>query len=445
MKLLLDPETGHFHAFMREWLPGQSIRFGKEQIHVIGRERAEPPRVVSPWGGLVPEQEPQSRWVELDDIATDEDNAAAADTLFQVMRRLKAVPGTMLHASVAGGRKSMGFYMGHAFSLLSDPGDTLSHVLVNEPFESSGLDFYYPPRTPRSFNWADADGQLRERSTAEAELRLAELSVLRLGPALAEFPIGENTSFAEAVKLAQAVLVPVPLKIRLDLAEGRGEVSLCGRPVRLPRQQLLVLSIYAWARRHEEQLPEGGTVAMTEFEPEAWEALWETLSGSTGDEDAPSSGRSRSSVPRTPEQLRSLHSRIKDALTAAVGPAARHYQIQRVGAKAAPGTAARLGPLAAGAGEPPAAAHQPDAGVARKAGAPAGGGAGAAGARGSAGGGPQLAALDGMEALLLAPAAGDGARRLHWALALAWPVAAPGQERHDGAGRLRAGRGLKRR
>lgn len=70
----------------------------------------------------------------LDDLRTPADNIAAADHLVRALAELTADPATVIHASLAGGRKAMSFYLGHAMSLFGRVQDELSHVLVNEPF-----------------------------------------------------------------------------------------------------------------------------------------------------------------------------------------------------------------------------------------------------------------------------------------------------------------------
>ena len=52
-----------------------------------------------------------------------------------------------LHVSIAGGRKTMGFYVGYALSLFARDQDRLSHVLVPPSLESR-QDFFYPPPPP---------------------------------------------------------------------------------------------------------------------------------------------------------------------------------------------------------------------------------------------------------------------------------------------------------
>jgi CRISPR-associated protein (TIGR02584 family) len=201
-KDLLTPQTGHFHRLMADYLPGRAIRFDESTVHVISQEKPSEPARNPLFDGLLREPvQPQQITMlitELADIQTNEDNEAAANTIYREMRKLKARPGTLLHASVAGGRKSMSFYMGHAFSLLADVDDSLSHVLVSEPFENWQLNFYYPPRTPQTLSYLDSNRQRQEVSTADAHIELAgkseKLSVLcrAAGPNGAGHPQGQG-------------------------------------------------------------------------------------------------------------------------------------------------------------------------------------------------------------------------------------------------------------
>ncbi|WP_298236627.1 CRISPR-associated ring nuclease Csm6 [uncultured Azohydromonas sp.] len=338
MEQLLEPGTGQFHAFMKQWLPQRRILFGEEQIHVIGHEsKAEAPVKAGIWDGLGGAPAARPGRVELPDIVTDEDNRAAADTIFQVMRRLKSERPTRLHASVAGGRKSMSFYMGHAFSLLSEPGDKLSHVLVNPPFELPALKFYFPPKEAKdavTVKWTDKAGNPHSNCTSEARIQLAELSVLNLGPILNGFPIDSCDSLDDAVRLAQSVLVPAPVKITLEAAAGRQHVQVCGRNVKLKPQQFLALVVYAWARLHADDLPESGAVNLTDIPIEIWQRMHAVLESAKDSAQPPSLAA-----------LKPLHANIHGAFNSVLGPAARHYRIELAGPKSSPGTAAdKTGP-----------------------------------------------------------------------------------------------------
>jgi CRISPR-associated protein (TIGR02584 family) len=91
----------------------------------------------------------------LRDIRTDADNVAFADFITEQVREITADPATILHISIAGGRKTMGFYAGYALSLFGRAQDHLSHVLVSPSFESL-KEFSIRVPTPRSFATAGA-------------------------------------------------------------------------------------------------------------------------------------------------------------------------------------------------------------------------------------------------------------------------------------------------
>lgn len=77
------------------------------------------------------------------DIRTAQENEMAADDITEVVREFTRDAGSALHVSIAGGRKSMGFYLGTALSFFARPQDRLSHVLADPPGGNS-QDFYYP-------------------------------------------------------------------------------------------------------------------------------------------------------------------------------------------------------------------------------------------------------------------------------------------------------------
>ncbi|MEB4589714.1 CRISPR-associated ring nuclease Csm6 [Candidatus Thiothrix sp. Deng01] len=79
---------------------------------------------------------------ELEDIQTDADNTAAADFITELVQRLTEDHDSSLHVSIAGGRKTMTYYLGYALSLFGRMQDRLSHVLVDE--NRISRDFFYP-------------------------------------------------------------------------------------------------------------------------------------------------------------------------------------------------------------------------------------------------------------------------------------------------------------
>src|SRR5437867_2500290 len=119
---LLSDEPGWFHRLRRDYgLP--EMEFSEDTIHVLKAVDGTP----------------------ISDIRTREENERLADTLTETIRELTADPNCALHVSIAGGRKTMGFYAGYALSFFGRPQDQLSHVLVSAPYESNDQFFYPTP------------------------------------------------------------------------------------------------------------------------------------------------------------------------------------------------------------------------------------------------------------------------------------------------------------
>ena len=117
----------------------------------------------------------------LDDIVDVAQNTAAADQITRLVARLTTDSDATLHVSIAGGRKTMGYFLGYALSLFGRPQDRLSHVLVGDPFQQHP-DFFFPPDAPRLLH----DRQGRPWSTADAVIHLAEIPFVRLRQGLPE-------------------------------------------------------------------------------------------------------------------------------------------------------------------------------------------------------------------------------------------------------------------
>lgn len=180
----------------------------------------------------------------LDDIRDEQDNAAAADQMAEMVRQLTLEPDTALHVSLAGGRKTLGYFAGSALGLFGRDQDRLSHVLINEPFEST-WDFFYP--TPYQRIIQTRDGKLAD--CAQATVTLADIPFVRLRHGLPRDLIEGRSSFAAAVRAAQTSLAPPTLTIDFATkAVVAGDLRIA-----LPPAELAFL---AWfARRAAGDLP----------------------------------------------------------------------------------------------------------------------------------------------------------------------------------------------
>ncbi|BAU58754.1 CRISPR-associated protein NE0113 [Halorhodospira halochloris] len=220
---LLSKDGGHGYLdrFYQDYgLDRANLAFDESCVHVIHGLDGEP----------------------LADIVTEQDNCAAADLIHERIRQLTQQT-QKLHVSIAGGRKTMGFYAGYSLSLYARPSDRLSHVLVNAPFESHPS-FFYPPPQPLTLQLPGRNDII---STAEAQVRLADLPFVRLREELGEDLPYAGLSFSEAVERAQQVITPAQLA--LDLAERTA--NLQGQVIKLSPTHFVWLTWFADRARRE--------------------------------------------------------------------------------------------------------------------------------------------------------------------------------------------------
>jgi len=184
---LLSQKPGWFHRLCRDYnLP--KIAFDSSCIHAITDE-----------SGTI-----------LEDIRTLQDNDSAANFISETVRRLSSEPGSEIHASLAGGRKTMGFFLGYAMSLFGRPQDRLSHVLVSEPFEGN-KEFYYP--TLQECVIALHGDKSRSADARDARITLADIPFVRLRDGLPTPLLEGRSSFSEAVSGVQTALPKVSLRL----------------------------------------------------------------------------------------------------------------------------------------------------------------------------------------------------------------------------------------
>ena len=192
-----------------------SIRFDESCIHIITDERGQ----------------------NLPDIRTPEENEHAANSIVQLVGNLCQDEEMQLHVSIAGGRKTMGFFMGYALSLYGREQDSLSHVLVDSQYESLAS-FYYPKPYPHLINKNDGT----QIDAKDGKVMLAEIPWVRLGLGVPEDLKQQTISYSDSVKNAQALL-DMPSLTFLSPMEERG-VMFGTKLLKLaPRGYALLLSL----------------------------------------------------------------------------------------------------------------------------------------------------------------------------------------------------------
>lgn len=158
---------------------------------------------------------------EIDDIIGSRESEAMGDCITSLVRTLSQDSRVRLHCSIAGGRKTMSFYMGAALQLFGRPWDRLYHVLVPPEFESHPL-FFYKPKKNRVIESRLPDGTMTKLETKNARIHLAELPFIRLRDKLSL----QGKSFHDLVKEGQE---------KIDTATFQPEifVSIPDRTVRI--------------------------------------------------------------------------------------------------------------------------------------------------------------------------------------------------------------------
>jgi CRISPR-associated protein (TIGR02584 family) len=222
-QLLAKPD-GAFHRLCREYGIPANI-FVDQDIEVITDADGHP----------------------LDDIQTRQENESAANKLVHVVREICRNDNSALHVSMAGGRKTMGYFAGYALSLFGRPQDKLSHVLVTSGFESLP-DFFYPSHEKRHL--LNRAGETLDSLTAHIEC--ADIPFMLLRQLLAKQNLlASNDHFSDIINrynsFNQGVKVHIDPKFEwIEINDGRLNLK--------PIDFAFFLTIMTYALRGKEYL-----------------------------------------------------------------------------------------------------------------------------------------------------------------------------------------------
>ena len=208
---------GRLSEFSKEFgLP--PIPISSESIHIISDGAGKP----------------------LEDIRDGSHNEAVGDFIANFIREKAENQGVRLHCSLAGGRKTLSFYLGSALQLFGRPWDKLYHVLVSPEFESHP-EFYYKPRKNRILEVKDPGGRVVKRiNTKDAQISLAELPFVRLRD---KIPL-DGRGFRELVREGQREIdvATVQPSVRMNLSEKVIYIGPVGIDM-VPMQMVLYVNL----------------------------------------------------------------------------------------------------------------------------------------------------------------------------------------------------------
>lgn len=147
----------------------------------------------------------------LSDLKTPLDNELTADLICQTVREFTSDDNVCLHVSIAGGRKTMGFYAGYALSLYGRSQDKMSHILVEPDFESA-TGFYYP--TPNDY-YVEQKFTGKRLNAKNAKMWLADIPFVRLRSSLGANAMVHHQRFSDVVNLLNINLASIKLVLNI--------------------------------------------------------------------------------------------------------------------------------------------------------------------------------------------------------------------------------------
>ncbi len=210
---LLGNGTGIYYQFCQDYqLAVDKIKFDNSQIYVA----PDLTRAPEAQGGL-----------------------GFPDLILDIVREKTRSPETVLHCSLAGGRKTMSIYFALAMQFYGRAQDKLYHIMVCPPEFENNPGFYYPPPQPQMIR--TPNGQLI--STTQAHIELAEIPIIKLSNrTLFETP---NLTYTEMVALTQNELSQMPVVPALQIDIPRRVLRIATHQILLTPIEMAVYVYYA--------------------------------------------------------------------------------------------------------------------------------------------------------------------------------------------------------
>ena len=172
---------------------------------------------------------------ELNDIRCEDDSKIMMAAIFRMVQACSAAGDVRILASIAGGRKTMSYYLGFAMSLFGQQQDRITHVLVPSEWERD-REFLFPARSEA------------------ARISLIDTPFIRLSGLLK--PDINQVSVEEMIALTQSTIDTAAMQ-PLTVNFNRSEVGYLGKTHRLSPREFTFYSFFLWQKRrhcrHQEQ------------------------------------------------------------------------------------------------------------------------------------------------------------------------------------------------
>lgn len=166
----------------------------------------------------------------------EDDQQSIADSITRIVAEFTADKDCRIHASIAGGRKTMAFYMGYAMSIFGREQDIISHVFVSKDFEFSEQ-FFFPTLNDNYIVKHD-----KVLNTKDAKVTLAEIPFVRMQNMLDQSFLNriESKSFSKTVALLNEYKSE---KVEAIISSKDKFILVNGVKIKLPPKEL---AFYIW-------------------------------------------------------------------------------------------------------------------------------------------------------------------------------------------------------
>lgn len=247
-------DEGIFAKFQQDYPALAPITFNKHCLHVIEKD-GQP----------------------LKDLKTPADNELAANMICQKVRDFTQDDNVTLHVSIAGGRKTMGFYAGYALSLYGRSQDRMSHVLVDSDYESA-MGFYYPTVNDYFVKQRHTDKHLNAK---DAKIWLANIPFVRMRASLNPDDMIANKDFSTVVEMINLSLQP----IALTLDSKKRTITIEGKTCKLTPKEFSVYLLSAMLKQSDQALYYPSKDIEGDHIGEAHQAMFNQLYGNYSSKD----------------------------------------------------------------------------------------------------------------------------------------------------------------
>lgn len=188
----------------------------------------------------------------LDDVREPEEFAAFADLVLKVIAEKTSESNCRLHASLAGGRKTMSYYLGLAMNIFGRSNDTLSHVLLDVAYEQAA-NFYYPGQAEKLHKRDKDKTPLELVLDGDHIVEMSEFPIINLSKSInVERLRSQHLSFDDVLTIIKNEQNGIVEPLSWAKVKRKYKIKFGHETISLPPTELAMLLWLAWrAKRNQ--------------------------------------------------------------------------------------------------------------------------------------------------------------------------------------------------